>query len=283
MYTIANGSIPDPMPAQSAFSGTDGTDTAFLVGPAGFTDWDLVGSIVGSWDSITGLQEGQTFDSAEPPNVVGVPLHPVTADYTGWIRPLGNKSGRATGPLDSIRWQGDVEQKYLDDADRYPVDVHPFTLQVTREDNTYADWDSGTTYAVAEKVMHAGTGWQSQQSGNTNREPGQPGSGPWWLATEFGFGWNCVVLPPLDTNRDIQNRKVTVYTEIECINVLYSTGAFVQNGGPWKTSAPSGNWTPAPDAVFFALTTVGNVQEGCWSLDVGQDETTAEFWAADMS
>ncbi|GAF68391.1 unnamed protein product, partial [marine sediment metagenome] len=130
---------------------------------------------------------------------------------------------------------------------------------------------------------HSGTGWQSQQNLNTNHEPGQPGSGPWWLPTEFGWGWICTVEPPLDTQRDIQNRKITVYTEPECINVLYSTGAFVDNAGTWTTNAPSGNWTPTPDDVYFALTTVGNVQEGCWQLNEGQDETLAEFWASDQS
>ena len=181
----------NPQPPQTAFIDTDATDTAYLVGSGGFTDWDaLTSTIVGSWDSITGLQEGQTFDSAEPPNVVGVPLHPVTADYTGWVRPLGNKAGRATGPLDSLRWQGGVEPKFLQEDDRYTDSDDPFFLTITRDESgVYADWDGGTTYALNDKTMHNGTGWQPQQNGNTNREQGEAGSGPWWLATEFGYGW----------------------------------------------------------------------------------------------
>jgi hypothetical protein len=195
---------------------------------------------------------------------------------------MGNVGGFATGALDSIRWQGHPEAKWLNDDGRYTVDNHPFTLQVNREENTYPDWVGATTYAIGEKVMHNATGWQSQQNGNIGIEPGEPGSAPWWLATEFGFGWLCTVLPPLDTERDIQNRKVTVYTEPECINVLYSTGAFVNGAGLWTTNAPSGNWTPTPDDVYFALTTVGNVQEGCWTLAAGEDETIREFWDHDQ-
>ena len=276
--------LPEDMPAQTAFIADDGgTLTAYLVGEAGFAAWDALPTsyVVAAWDltqeSEDGyLQAGQTFDNG---SVIGSPTHPLQPVYLAYIRPMGNVAGRATGELDSLRWAGHPPAKWLNDDDRYTTDEHPFKLQVVRENNVWPAWDSVTTYAVGEKVMHNATGWQSQQSGNLNNEPGP---GPWWASTEFGFGWVCEVLEPMDTQRDIQNRKVTVYTEIECINVLYSTGAFTQNGGPWKTSAPSGNWTATPDDVYFALTTIGNVQEGCWALLAGTDETTAEFWDQDQ-
>jgi hypothetical protein len=276
------------LPAQTVYAADDGgTITAYLVGPGGFAEWDalLTAYIVGAWDmdqeATDGyLQAGQTFDGGG--SIIGTPTYPLQPDYTAYIRPLGNKAGRATGALDSVRWAGHPEAKWLNDDDRYTVDDHPFTLHVVREENTYPAWDSGTTYALGDKTMHAGTGWQSQQINTLTHEPGQPGSGPWWLATEFGWGWTCTVIPPLDTQRDIQNRKVTVYTELECINVLYSTGSFNDVAGTWTTVAPSGNWTATPDDVYFALTTVGNVQEGCWSLLDGSDETTAEFWDHDQ-
>lgn len=289
IFAIPNADIPLPqdMPVQTVYAADDGgTLTAYLVGEDGFAAWNALPTayIVGAWDtqqeSADGyLQAGQTFNGS---TVEGTPTNPLQPDYLAYIRPLGNRAGRATGELDSVRWQGHPEAKFLNDDDRYPVADHPFTLQVTREDHVPDDWVNATVYALGDRVMHNGGGWQSQQNGNSGNEPGEPGSGPWWAVTEFGFGWHCDVIPPLDTQRDIQTRKVTVYTEAECINVLYSTGAFVDSGGTFTTVAPSGNWTATPDDVYFALTTVGNVQEGCFTLPAGQNEVTAQFWSHDQ-
>ena len=129
IYKILTASVPAPLPLESVLIATDATQSAFLVGELGFTDWDAVGTLVGSWDTITGLQEGQTYTAGLPP-VIGTPTFPVTADYATWIRPLGNEAGRATGQLDSTRWQGHVEQKFLDNDNRYPSTNTPFSLEI---------------------------------------------------------------------------------------------------------------------------------------------------------
>jgi hypothetical protein len=288
IYKILTASIPLPedMPAQSVLIATGVTETAYLVGEAGFTGWDaLASTIVGSWDSETGLQEGESYDVGG--NVIGTPTHPVTADYTGWIRPLGNKDRRATGFLDSTRWAGHIEQKYLQEDERYPDTDRPFTLEIARDDHTYPDWDSVTTYDTGEKVMHAGTGWQSQQINNTNHEPGQPGSGPWWLATEFGWGWLATMIVQSTSQDPITNYNIRVYPTPECVpgTQLYTSGNFTDTGGGvFQTSATSNNWTPTPDQVNIALIFVGggNSQNGIITLEVGQDENTSDYWGHDQ-
>jgi hypothetical protein len=103
-------------------------------------------TIVGSWDADTGLQEGQSYDAQG--DVIGTPTYPVTADYTDWIRPLGNDSGRATGLLDSLRWAGHSEPKFLTDDNRYTATDSPFTLRITRVEHTAPDPFPGWGWTV---------------------------------------------------------------------------------------------------------------------------------------
>jgi hypothetical protein len=66
---------------------------------------------------------------------------------------------------------------------------------------------------------------------------------------------------------------------------IYFTGAFQDvGGGLFESSAPSGQWTINPDAVYYALifSPGPDAQEGVFSLEVGQDTVTAEFWSADQ-
>jgi hypothetical protein len=275
----------NPEPPQSVEIATEALDSAYLVGSGGFTPWSvLTATIVGSWDSVTGLQEGQSWDNG---NVIGTPTHPVTADYTAWIRPLGNDDRHATGDLDSTRWAGHDELKALLDADRYPAADNPFTLTLVRDDHTYPAWDSVTTYDTGEQVMHAGTGWTSQQTLNTNHEPGQPGSGPWWLAAEFGWGWTATMIEPSTSQDPITAYNVRGYPTPECVpgDQIYTSGYFTDiGGGTFQTSIPSGNWTPTEEQVNIALIFAGggNAQTGILTLEVGQDEATAEFWSHDQ-
>ena len=142
--------LPDyfPFPPQTALIAVNGTDEAYLVGEGGIADWDaLTAVIVGSWDSVTGLQEGQSFD-VDGTTVIGTPTFPVTADYADWIRPLGNDDGRATGLLDSTRWAGHSEPKYLQDANRYPDTNAPFQLKIYREEIVAPDPFPGWGWSV---------------------------------------------------------------------------------------------------------------------------------------
>ena len=278
----------NPRPTQSVLIAESGLDSAYLVGELGFTDWDaLTSTIVGSWDSDTGLQEGESYDNNEPPNVIGTPSHPVTVDYATWVRPLGNDAGRATGVLDSTRWAGHREEKFLLTDHRYTDSDDPFVLTITRDENTYPAWDIATTYDTGEKVMHAGTGWQSQQTNNLNHEPGAPGSGPWWLAAEFGWGWTATMLEPAASQGPITDYNVRGYPDPDCTpgTQIYTSGNFSDTGGgTFQTSMPSGNWTATEEQVNIALIFVGggNTQNGIITLEVGTNEVTAQFWNHDQ-
>ena len=211
IYKILTASAPTILPPQSVQIATNDAESAYLVGSAGFAAWDaLTSTMVGSWDSTTGLQEGQTYD--EFGGVVGTPTYPVTADYATWIRPLGNSEGRATGILDSVRWQGHPEQKFLQDDHRYTDTDSPFTLKL-------------------ERVLHPGG------------EPEYPVA---------GWGWTVTMLSA-DPVRDITARAVGIYSDPECTAYLYTTGAFVNEGGTYLTRCPPGQVQPTDAQVNFAL------------------------------
>lgn len=238
---IADVPLPEDMPPQSVPIAADATDEAFLVGEAGFTGWDALptASIVGSWDAQTGLQEGQSYDNSEPPIVVGTPTHPVTADYAGWVRPLGNEAGRATGLLDSTRWAGHAEPKFLQDAQRYKDTDAPFTLEIFRV------YHPGGTpeYPVA------GWGWTVRMiSDDPERDITARAVGLYsdpectaYLYTTGAFVWNAV----------------DEYYETYC---------------------PPGQVQPTDAQVNFALL-LGAAQEGFFNLPEGGGEAGALFWS----
>jgi len=277
----------DPVPPQSVLIATQDDDEAYLVGEAGFEEWDaLASTLVGSWDPYNGLQEGQSYDDSEPPVVIGTPTHPVTADYLGWIRPLGNANRRATGPLDSTRWAGHAEPKFLQDADRYPNTNNPFYIRVVRDDNTVGpEWSPTVTYAESDKVTWGGKGWNSLIAGNLDNEPGT--NPPRWEEIESGWGWTATMIKASTSRPSIVNYFMQVYPTVECTpgTQLFSTGAFQDVGGDvYESVVPPGQWTPAPDAVYFALVyNVGNVQEGIFSMEAGQDSVEAQFWSQDQA
>lgn len=121
----------NPFPRQSVLIAeyNDGVDKkAYLTT---HTDWPASMVIIGAWDRETGLQEGQTYD-VDGEIVLGTPTYALHANYLSFIRPIGNEDGRATGHLDSHRWQGMREQKFLEDSERYPATNRPFLLRITR-------------------------------------------------------------------------------------------------------------------------------------------------------
>jgi hypothetical protein len=66
---------------------------------------------------------------------------------------------------------------------------------------------------------------------------------------------------------------------------IYFTGAFQDvGGGVFESLAPEGQWTLNPDAVYYSLifSPGPDAQEGTFSMEVGQDTVTAEFWSADQ-
>jgi len=286
IYGITTSAVPVDLPPQTVQIAANLTETAYLVGDGGFADWsDLVTNdgayIVGSWDSDTGLQEGESYD--EFGMVIGTPTHPVTADYATWIRPLGNDAGRATGILDATRWQGHVEQKFLETDNRYPATNRPFTLEIYRE-NIGADaqpWSAVTQYFTGDYVTSGGSTWKALQD-NLNQTPF--GGSPFWeFINTPGWGWSVVMLSA-DPLRDITARGIGVYSDPECTAFLYTTGSFVQDGSHnnnFYTECPAGQRTPAPAQVNFALL-LGSAQEGYFNLPEGGDDVEALFWSSDQ-
>ena len=275
----------NPQPPQSVLIATDVTNSAYLVGEAGFTDWDaLTSTIVGSWDSSTGLQEGESYDTNEPPNVIGTPTHPVTIDYATWIRPLGNESGIATGLLDSMRWAGHREEKFLLDDFRYTAADAPFTLRFTREAIGIGAlaWDSLTQYFTGDFVTHIGSTWVASQD-SLNQSP-FGGSAFWDLVSAPGWGWKAEVLSD-DPLRDITARAIAIYSDPAWTAFLYTTGAFSLDGttGLYTAVCPPGNRTATPDPVYYSLLW-GSIQEGNWQHIDPADLSTEDrlHWAGDQ-
>jgi hypothetical protein len=285
------GYNPQPTPSVLAAEYNDGADQRCYLYASDLADplpeWPASASVLAAW-SQTGLQYGETYDTQEPPQVVGTPTYAIQQNYWDYVRPLGNSAGRATGPLRTVRFQGHPEVRYaVTDEAEYPVTDSPFTLGVIRDDHTYPDWDSVTTYDTDEKVMHGGLGYQSQQTSNTNHEPGAPGSGPWWLLTEFGWGWTATMIVQSTSQDPITNYNVRGYPDPACTpgTQIYTSGNFSDTGGGvFQSSMPSGNWTPTADQINIALIFAGggNAQTGIITLEVGQDENTSLYWAADM-
>lgn len=279
--------LPDyfPFPSQSVEISTNTTESAYLVGEDGFTAWDdLVTNdgayIIGSWDSDNGLQEGEYYD-IDGTTVLGAPAHPATADYTTWVRPLGNDAGKATGVLDSPRWQGHAEQKFLEANERYPSTKKPFSLMIQRQNIGVGapDWDSLTQYTTGDYAKSGGATWQASQD-SLNQTP-YGGSPYWTFINTPGWGWKVTMLSD-DPVRDITARAVGVYSDAECTSYLYTTGAFVDDGGgTYFTECPVGQRTATPDQVNFALL-LGAAQEGYFNLSDGGDSTEALFWSSDQ-
>jgi len=275
----------NPQPNQTVLIATNATESAFLVGSGGFAEWDALGTayLIGSWDSETGLQEGQSWDDSEPPVVVGTPTHPATADYLEWIRPLGNEEGRATGLLDSMRWAGHAEPKFLQDDNRYPSTNTPFSLEIYRENIGVgaSAWDSVTQFFTGDYATNGGSTWRALQD-SLNQTP-FGGSTFWEFVNTPGWGWSVEMLSA-DPLRDITARAISVYSDPECTLFLYTTGAFVQDGSHgnnFYTQCPVGQRTPTAAQVNFALL-LGAAQEGFMNIPEGTEALESLFWAADQ-
>jgi hypothetical protein len=263
---------------------------AYLVTDYNALDWPVSTYIVGAWDNEQTndqgyLQSGQTFD-VDGTTVLGTPTHALASDYVAFIRPLGNDAGRATGLLDSVRWQGHSEGKFLADANRYTPADAPFTLEIIRQDygSTAQPWDNGVTYQTGEFATSGGM-WMSLQDNNTGNTPF--GGSPFWEFINQSGPWGWVVqMLSDDPLRDITARAVGIYTDPEATIFEYTTGAFINDGkygDVFYTECPPGNRIADPDQVNFALL-LGSAQEGFMNLPVGVDgETnTSLYWAADQ-
>lgn len=285
---VADLPLPEDMPNPSVLM-AEWNDTvdkvAFLYTAADISAWPVAAEITGAWDSDTGLQDGQTYDGGGA--VIGTPNFPVTSDYGTFIRPLGNDAGEATGLLDSLRWAGHSEPKFLKDDFRYADSNAPFTLEIIRQDygSTALPWDNGTTYAAGDFATSGGM-WQSLQDNNTGNTPF--GGSPFWEFINQSGPWGWVVkMLSDDPGRDITARAIGVYSDPEATAFLFTTGAFVNDGkygaGVFYTECPPGNRAANNDPVYFALL-LGAAQEGIFQLIDPDDgsEATALFWSADQ-
>lgn len=277
---------PRPMPSDLMSEWTDGIDKqAYLVPNFNAPDWPGSTYIVGAWNRQTGLQQGQSYDDQEPPNVIGTPDHALSSDYVDFIRPLGNDNRIATGVLDSLRGAGMPSQKFLQDDSRYPATDNPFYIHIVRDDNRAGPlWDPAVTYAANDQVVWDDKGWKSLGGDNLGNEPGVPP--PKWEQIDSGYGWTAIMDKQSTSRPPIVNYKVGIYPDADMTpgTEIYFTGAFNDIDGVWQSSAPAGQWTGSPGDVYFALiySPGGEAQEGILILLAGQDEISAQFWSHDQ-
>lgn len=264
---------PRPGPSVLMKEYNDGADKrAYLYTAADVSAWPVAATSLGEWATATGA-----------PN--GLP----DADYATYIGLFGNDAGMASAEKDTLRWQGHPEEKFYlyDDTDpqniitnRYPATDTPFRLMITRQDygSTAQPWDNGTTYNTGDFATSGGM-WQSLQDGNVGNTPF--GGSPFWeFINQSGpWGWRVDMLSD-DPLRDITARAIGVYSDPAATSFLFTTGAFVDDGGGnFFTECPPGNRAATADPVYFALL-LGAAQEGIFHLmnetDGAQDG--ALFW-----
>jgi len=276
----------NPQPAQSVKMAAynDGVDKeAYLAANSDIADWPASAYIVGAWDDATGLQAGETYDP-NTGDVIGSPLFPVQSDYADYIRPLGNQAGRATGLLDSLRWAGHPEQKFLFEDYRYTPINSPFTLEIIRQDygSDALPWDNGTTYQTGDFATSGGM-WVSLQDGNIGNTPF--GGSPFWEFINQSGPWGWVVkMLSDDPSRDITSRAIGVYSDPECTIFQYTTGTYINDGkygDVYYTECPSGNRLTNLEQVNFALL-LGSAQEGFMNLPIESDVNTSLYWSSDQ-
>ena len=138
----------NPRPSPSVLVAEYNDQRCYLYSADDVTAWPSV-TILGAWDRSTGLQAGQSYSTDSPAVIQGTPTHPIQSNYWDYVRPLGNDTGRATGPLRTLRWQGQPEVRYaVDDVSEYPVTDAPFQLKITREEITAPDPFPGWGWTV---------------------------------------------------------------------------------------------------------------------------------------
>jgi len=117
----------------------------------------------------------------------------------------------------------------------------------------------------------------------------------WWDPTAGweGWGWRSEIVHTA-SNRPPQNRAIGIYTDVDCSDYLYTTGAFKQeeshwqvdeDGNPltvWATNNPPGRVNPEKEPVHFSLLH-GAEQEGHSSLYAnGDEEVKLLYWEHDQ-
>lgn len=180
------------------------------------------------------------------------------AEYLA-IRPLGNENGQATGSLDYQHFAG-AARRVMNPAATDPVErAYP-------PDNL--------PFAI--EVRH------KEFTGNANPE---------W----DGWGWRAEIVGGA-ASRDPAARAIGIYSDPECLNYLYTTGAFTQQSSAWQTDAagePLTVWATeynpgllgypndAKAPVHHACL-LGSAQEGHATLWPDQVSAYHEFWDHDQ-
>lgn len=107
-----------------------------------------------------------------------------------------------------------------------------------------------------------------------------------------GIGWRAEILH-VAAQRAPNARAIGIYTDADCANYLYTTGAFIlqdsdwqvdDEGNPlqvWATNNPAGRAYSQEEPVHFALL-YGSAQEGHNSLLPGITTVTRNYWEHDL-
>lgn len=180
------------------------------------------------------------------------------AEYLA-IRPLGNEEGKATDQLNYQHFAG-AARRVMNLAATDPV------VRAYPEDNL--------PFAI--EVRH------KLFTGNAN---------PVW----DGWGWRAEIVGGA-ASRDPAARAIGIYSDPECLNYLYTTGAFTQQPSAWQTDAAGvplivwateynpgllGYPNDIPQDVHHACL-LGSAQEGYATLGAMQVSAYHEFWEHDQ-
>ena len=168
-------------------------------------------------------------------------------DYETYFQAFGNLSGEATDTLNTPGFQGH-KQRHM----QKKSDVVAGTLpQFPADKQPFA-------LEMRHQEITEGT-WQ-------------------------GHGWVCE-MKSNDPKRDITARAIGIYSDPECTQYLYTTGAFLleqdaEGNTRIYTECPLGQLKQTKEDIYFALL-LGTAKEGFATLSKDKDLTIKAFWEKD--
>ncbi len=169
------------------------------------------------------------------------------------IRPLGNNPDGRATKQLQYPYAAGERQRQLESGRLYPASNSPFAIAVTHKE------------------------WAGQ-------------SNPTW----DGWGWRAeFVVDPSGGTRNPGVRAIAIYSDEECTQYQFTTGAFVEGpsdwqmdeeGDPltvWYTETPIGRATPTQEPVHHAVL-YASLQEGHATMWPGDEGTLFNYWENDQ-
>ena len=187
----------------------------------------------------------------------GLPVAPTDEDLYLQIRPLGNDAGQATGPLGYHGWAG-TPVRVLGDPD--------------------------ATYEPARLYPGPDIPFDAEARHKYFSTPATPSS--------TGWGFRYELIGKAET-RDPSARAIGVYSDPECTQYLWTTGALQLGNSDWQTDDlgnPIEVWytdswdgdRPDDQKDWHIAMLLGSAQEGHQTLPIGSDGIRYLFWEFDQ-